>query len=580
MSYADNGKTLVYKATNNCGETTSNEVTITVNDKPTISAITQPDNLCAGDALTLTTPTVTNNGSNITSQGWFLNGVAFTSGTVVSYADNGKTLVYKATNNCGETTSNEVTINVSTPPTKPESITGNADVCLGETTTLTATGGGEGSSCSYQWGTGDVGTNIIEGATSESYTTLPLTQNTTYWVRRVGTSACNDITEAATINVTLTKYTITATSGENGTITPSGVTEYDCNATSTYTITPNEGYEITDVLVDGISVGAVDSYTFSSLNSNHTISVTFNLQKLRVITVAQPAVGGSTTGDGLYDYNTLVTVTATPNDGYEFVNWTGDITSTEASFSFNIKQDVILTANFKLIEYNITYETGVTTISNQNDLPTTYTVESHLNIPDAIAVRDFYTFNGWHLDAPDGQVVNNTDDLGSGDHTLYANLTRAIPGTEIVISLGRLLAVRNANDYAILRTALYTWSRGNTTLPSKRHYVEVGEPIPGGDYKVIITIDEEMPIVLERSFAQQAGAYPNPVAQYDVINIISENDAMEKCDLTDASGRVVKTRAVRTATGYQVEIPVGAGFYTLKLMDVQGNVSIHKIIVK
>ena len=473
-----------------------------------------------------------------------------------------------------------MTINVSTPPTKPESITGNADVCLGETTTLTATGGGEGSSCSYQWGTGDVGTNIIEGATSESYTTLPLTQNTIYWVRRVGTSACNDITEAATINVTLTKYTITATSGENGTITPSGVTEYDCNATSTYTITPNEGYEITDVLVDGISVGAVDSYTFSSLNSDHTISVTFNLQKLRVITAAQPAVGGNTTGDGWYDYNTLVTVTATPNDGYEFVNWTGDITSKEASFLFNIKQDVTLTANFKLIEYNITYETGVTTISNQNDLPTTYSVESHLNIPDAIAVRDFYTFNGWHLDAPDGQVVNNTDDLGSGDHTLYANLTRAIPGTEIVISLGRLLAVRNANDYAILRTALYTWSRGNTTLPSKRHYVEVGEPIPGGDYKVIITIDEEMPIVLERSFEQQAGAYPNPVAQYDVINIISENDAMEKCDLTDASGRVVKTRAVRTATGYQVEIPVGAGFYTLKLMDVQGNVSIHKIIVK
>ncbi len=576
----DVNTTYTVKGTGGNGCTSTQSVTVTVNDKPTISAITQPDNLCAGDALTLTTPTVTNNGSNITSQGWFLNGVAFTSGTVVSYADNGKTLVYKATNNCGETTSNEVTINVSTPPTKPESITGNADVCLGETTTLTATGGGEGSSCSYQWGTGDVGTNIIEGATSESYTTLPLTQNTTYWVRRVGTSACNDITEAATINVTLTKYTITATSGENGTITPSGVTEYDCNATSTYTITPNEGYEITDVLVDGISVGAVDSYTFSSLNSNHTISVTFNLQKLRVITVAQPAVGGSTTGDGLYDYNTLVTVTATPNDGYEFVNWTGDITSTEASFSFNIKQDVILTANFKLIEYNITYETGVTTISNQNDLPTTYTVESHLNIPDAIAVRDFYTFNGWHLDAPDGQVVNNTDDLGSGDHTLYANLTRAIPGTEIVISLGRLLAVRNANDYAILRTALYTWSRGNTTLPSKRHYVEVGEPIPGGDYKVIITIDEEMPIVLERSFAQQAGAYPNPVAQYDVINIISENDAMEKCDLTDASGRVVKTRAVRTATGYQVEIPVGAGFYTLKLMDVQGNVSIHKIIVK
>ena len=43
----------------------------------------------------------------------------------------------------------------------------------------------------------------------------------------------------------------------------------------TYSITPFSGYHISDVTVDGQSVGAVDSYTFDNVTDNHTIAVTF-----------------------------------------------------------------------------------------------------------------------------------------------------------------------------------------------------------------------------------------------------------------------------------------------------------------
>ena len=70
-------------------------------------------------------------------------------------------------------------------------------------------------------------------------------------------------------------YTITATAGEGGTISPSGSTSVREGRDQTYTITPDGGYHISDVLVDGKSVGAVTSYTFEDVQKKHTIEAVF-----------------------------------------------------------------------------------------------------------------------------------------------------------------------------------------------------------------------------------------------------------------------------------------------------------------
>ena len=78
-------------------------------------------------------------------------------------------------------------------------------------------------------------------------------------------------------NVVLDKFAITATAGKGGTITTEDLTDGKITEgeSATFTITPNSGYEIADVKVDGNSVGKKTSYTFSDVNKAHKIEATF-----------------------------------------------------------------------------------------------------------------------------------------------------------------------------------------------------------------------------------------------------------------------------------------------------------------
>ena len=71
------------------------------------------------------------------------------------------------------------------------------------------------------------------------------------------------------------QYVIDASAGEGGTITPHGKVYVVSGGSRTFTITAADGYQLTDVLVDGISVGAVDTYTFANVRKNHTIQAVF-----------------------------------------------------------------------------------------------------------------------------------------------------------------------------------------------------------------------------------------------------------------------------------------------------------------
>ena len=84
----------------------------------------------------------------------------------------------------------------------------------------------------------------------------------------------NATLKANTVIATYPTYTITVNQGENGTIDPSTISVYP-GENKTFTITPDEGFEIADVKVDGESVGAVNTYTFTNVTANHIIEATF-----------------------------------------------------------------------------------------------------------------------------------------------------------------------------------------------------------------------------------------------------------------------------------------------------------------
>jgi hypothetical protein len=87
------------------------------------------------------------------------------------------------------------------------------------------------------------------------------------------------VSNPATVTVTLVgakTHTIIATSDAKGTITPSSTMTVNEGANQTYTFTPNIGYNLVDVVVDGVSQGPSASYTFTSVKSDgHTIKAVF-----------------------------------------------------------------------------------------------------------------------------------------------------------------------------------------------------------------------------------------------------------------------------------------------------------------
>jgi len=72
-----------------------------------------------------------------------------------------------------------------------------------------------------------------------------------------------------------TTHIITASAGANGSISPSGTITVNDSSDQQFLITPSAGYHVLDVLVDGVSVGAVASYPFSTVTADHTISAAF-----------------------------------------------------------------------------------------------------------------------------------------------------------------------------------------------------------------------------------------------------------------------------------------------------------------
>jgi len=83
-------------------------------------------------------------------------------------------------------------------------------------------------------------------------------------------------------------YTINASAGSGGSISPSGNTSVNHGANQSYVISPNNGFTIADVIVDGVSQGATGPYIFSNVTSNHTISAVFKVNSFTITVSAGP----------------------------------------------------------------------------------------------------------------------------------------------------------------------------------------------------------------------------------------------------------------------------------------------------
>ena len=242
--------------------------------KPVITTVTLPDGK-VGDAYSQTlAATGTNPITWGIETGTLPDGLTLVGDTIKgtpSKAGNFKFTV-KATNGGGSDTK-ELTIKIA-----------DAETAKYHNVTLTGAGTGATGAGSHAAGTtvniyaGTKSGYTFNGWTSDDVTVLSASSKNASFVmpdKDVTVKANWVYNGGGSSGGGYTYYTIKATAGVNGSISPTGNVSVREGRDQTFTITPNKGYAVAKVLIDSKNVGAVKSYTFENVKKNHTIEVVF-----------------------------------------------------------------------------------------------------------------------------------------------------------------------------------------------------------------------------------------------------------------------------------------------------------------
>ncbi len=185
--------------------------------------------------------------------------------------------------------------------------------------------------------------------------------------------------------------------------TTSGAGAYTAGTSVTANATPSTGYSFVNWTESGNIVSTSSSYTFP-LNGNRSLVANFVINTYTLSATASPTVGGTVTKDpnqANYNYGTTVLLTASPNAGYTFTNWTegGIVVSTNPSYQVTLKSNRVIVANFTGNAYtlNVTLNpvAGGTVAKSPNQA--TY---NHGTVVQLTATpKSGYTFTSWSGDA-------------------------------------------------------------------------------------------------------------------------------------------------------------------------------------
>jgi len=160
-----------------------------------------------------------------------------------------------------------------------------------------------------------------------------------------------------------TTHAVNATATNNGSITPAGTTNVRHGESQTYTFTPAAGYEVAAVFIDGVNVGALESYTFDRTLADHTLAVEF-VPDITAITASAGQHGTITpVGATTVQAGGSMTFSFAPEAGYlvneMFVDGQAVTPPASGAYSFtNVTADHTIHVNFGQVTYLITKTTG------------------------------------------------------------------------------------------------------------------------------------------------------------------------------------------------------------------------------
>jgi len=213
----------------------------------------------------------------------------------------------------------------------------------------------------------------VQGGSSKTFTVVPdIGYHIVNVLKNGGSIGASEsvtftnVTSNSTLSATfaIDTFTITATAGSNGTISPGGAQAVDYGTDKTFTVSANPGYHIVDVLKDGVSIGAVSLVTFADVRANHTLSATYAVNAPDTYSIT-PQVGphGSITPGTvqLVSAGSNKTFAVAPDTGYHILDVTKDGVSIGASESVtftNVNAEHTIGATFAINTYTITPTAG------------------------------------------------------------------------------------------------------------------------------------------------------------------------------------------------------------------------------
>jgi hypothetical protein len=196
-------------------------------------------------------------------------------------------------------------------------------------------------------------------------------------------------------------YTLSASAGLNGAITPNGTIAAMLGTSKLFTVAANTGYHITDITLDNLSQGALASYTLNNITQPHRIVANFAKNTYN-LNVTQTQNGQISPGTSTIGYGDTPTFTITPNEGYSITNITANgksisVNSTSGqTYQFgSVTADGSLTASFAIKKFTIqvtqtvngTITPGTTTVSYNDSQTFTITPQNGCHIVDVLVNR-------------------------------------------------------------------------------------------------------------------------------------------------------------------------------------------------
>lgn len=301
--------------------------------------------------------------------------------------------------------------------------------------TITASAGGGGSISP----SGDV--SVLSGE-SRTFTVIP---NNGYRISSVYVDGSNEgalssytfrnVTSNHSISASFTpvpvNYTVTASAGNGGSISPSGSISISSGGSQTFTITPNNGYQISSVYVDGVNEGAIRTFTFNSVVSGHSISASFTAISVNYTITSSAGNGGSINPSGNVSVSSgwSQTFTITPSSGYQVASVYVDGINEGAvgSYTFsNVGSNHSISASFSAVPVNCTI-TASAGSGGSIDPSGKISVNSGGGVTLSIIPNSGFQISSVYVDGVnEGAIKNYTFNDVTSDHTISANFT-AVP---------------------------------------------------------------------------------------------------------------------------------------------------------